>query len=130
MMAFFFEVVHGKSAPLTPDSKNKKNCLRQFILFLESGVSFAEINITNVTFELFLSFKNCCNMLIQFALLAKVGITNVTFELFLSFMECYNMFFQSTLLSKFSIAYVTLELFFLFHGLLKNVYSNRPFVQS
>ena len=42
MMAFFFEVVHGKSAPLTPDSKNKKICLRQFFLFLESAVSFAE----------------------------------------------------------------------------------------
>ena len=24
---FFFEVVHGKSTPLTPDSKNKKKCL-------------------------------------------------------------------------------------------------------
>ena len=37
-----FGVVHGKSATLTPESKNKKNCLRQFFLFLESGVSFAE----------------------------------------------------------------------------------------
>ena len=52
---FFFGVVHGKSATLTPDSKNKKNCLRQFFLFLESGVSFAEIRKILCCFD-FMSF--------------------------------------------------------------------------
>ena len=43
--------------------------------------------ITNVTFELFLSFVDCCDMCSQIALLSKLGITNVTIELFISFMD-------------------------------------------
>ena len=35
------------SAKLTPDSKNKKNCRRQFFLFLESGVSGALLPCTS-----------------------------------------------------------------------------------
>ena len=54
----------------------------------------SKLSVTNVTFELFLSFMDKGNMGIQIDLLSKLSITNVTFELLPSFMDYCNMYFQ------------------------------------
>ena len=63
------------------------------------GMFWCEFIITNITFVLFLSFMNDCNMSIHGVVWCKFYITNITFELLVLFMKCCNGYNQILLFS-------------------------------